>query len=325
MATPAMNFGGQSGWGGGAGANPTPWLGNEFVSTSAGGSNQYMNFPSMTPPGYASPLTNTPGVVPQPSSGGGTSTNSLTGPGGLQGPTNAPGMTGIGKGLYAQNPLDPGLTSQLFQYLQSQVGQGMTPFNLSALLPSSGQATQPGQLTAPLTQLLQQLQQDYSSTGQIGQMAQNGVSATPMWQQMVDAQQQNIQQNQANLQEQFNKFGNLASSPSAIGMANYQEQTAKDQNALLGQLQFQGIQDQLQAGQQVGGLGQMLQGLDQSAIQNLLTEFQRTQSQNNPTLGMQYGASTTFPPVVKPTSGGGVLGGVMSGLGQAAEIAAMFA
>lgn len=325
MASPAMSLQ-PGGWGGSSGANPTPWTGNEFVSSGSGGANQWTNFPSLMPPSqFSQPLmggsglqsvnSSAPGTVPQAPPGA--SINPLTD----IGSTAKPGMTNIGKGNYAQNPLDPELTSALFSYLQGQVGQGVAPFDLSALLPSSGQATGAGQLSAPLTQLLQQMQQNYGSSGQIGQMASQGVDATPAWQKMVTAQGQNIEQNQANLQEQFNKFGNLASSPSAIGMANFQEQTTKDQNALLGQLQFQGIGDQLQAGNQVAGFGQMMQGLDQSSIDRLLQEFTRTQSQNNPTLGMQYGASTTFPPVINPKSGGGLAGaaigasgGILSGL-----------
>jgi hypothetical protein len=251
-----------------------------------------------------------PGTAPNQ-----TPSSSPTNPVTLTGPPGASGMTGIGKGLYAQNPLDPALTSQLFQWLQSQIGQGVPGFDLSTILPSSGQATVPGQLNAPLTQLLQQMQTMFGPQGQIGQMAAGGVDAVAPWQKMVDAMQRQIAQGGANLKEQFNVEGGLASSPFGQAAVDYQDQSNKDLNSLLGSMQFQGIQDQLQAGGMVQGAGQFMQGLDQQSIQNMLQEFIRTSPQYNPLLGMQFGAATTFPPVLQPQKGGGALGGLLSSLG----------
>lgn len=303
---------GFSGWMGGGGG----------AKSGISGSNQFFPvMPSIPTPFNANPgmaTMNTPGVVP-PSSGGGSGTF----PGGTQplqftGPPGASGQTGIGKGLFAQNPLDPALTSQFFQFLQSQIGKGVDPFNLSTLLPSSGQATTPGQLNAPLTDLLKEIQGAFGPGGQIGDIATKGVSAVPQWQTMVDAMQRQIGQGAANLKEQFNFAGDLASSPFGTAAADYQLQSNKDLNSLLAQLQQQNFGLQLQAGQEVEGAGQFMQGLDQQAIQNLLQEFIRTSPQYNPTLGMEFGASTTFPPVLNPKTGAGGLGALLGGSGQLA-------
>lgn len=258
-----------------------------------------------------------PGVVPPSSSaipGGGT--NPFTGP------PNGPGMTGIGKGNFAENPIDPALTSSFFNWLQSQIGQGMKPFNLSALMPSSGKATDPGQLSAPLTQLLQQMQAMFMPGTQLGDLASKGIDATPMWQKTVDAMQRQIGQGATNLKEQFNVGGNLVGSPYGNAAADYQMQSNKDLNAMLAQMQFQGLQDQMQAAGMEGSLGQMMQGLDQSSIDRMLQEFIRTSPENNPLLSLMFGASTTFPPVIQPKTGAGGLGallgasgGILDGLG----------
>src|SRR6266571_4454358 len=285
--------------------------GGSSTSSNPGSFGWDFNFnPSATPPPTApgganlpngSVNNNIPGVVPPNAGGGGNGSGSpLT----LTGPQGASGMTGIGKGLYAQNPLDPALTSQLFQYLQSQVGQGVSPFNLSTLLPSSGQATQAGQLNAPLNSVLQNLMQLFNpQSGSLGQLASGGVDATPVWQKTVDALQRQRDQGANNLREQFAFSGNLDSSPFGQSMVDYQTQTNKDDASLLANMQFQGIQDQLAASGQQQGFGQFLQGLDQQSIQNMLQEFIRTSPQYNPTLGMQFGAATTFPPVLQPQHG----------------------
>jgi hypothetical protein len=288
---------------------PFPFPGGDNSSGGGGGGNQF--FPSL--PTMPTPQnTPAPGIAPNQSP---TATATTGQPLQFTGPPGASGMTGIGKGMFAQNPLDPALTSSLFQWLQSQIGQGVPGFDLSTLLPSSGQATAPGQLNAPLTQLLQQIQTMFGSGGQIGQMAAGGIDAVAPWQKMVDAMQRQIAQGGANLKEQFNVEGGLASSPFGQAAVDYQTQSNKDLNSQLAQMQFQGIQDQLQAGNMVQGAGQFMQGLDQQAIQNMLQEFIRTSPQYNPLLGMEFGAATTFPPVLNPQKGGGALGGLLSSLG----------
>lgn len=283
-----------------------------------GGSNQFFSsFPTMPSPSMTTPnnLPNNPGVVPPFNSSNPGSPQPLQ----FTGPPGASGQTGIGKGLFAQNPLDPSLTSQLFQFLQSQIGQGVSPFSLSTLLPSSGQATTPGQLNAPLTALLQQMQSAFGPGGQIGTMATQGLSAVPQWQTMVDAMQRQIAEGASNVREQFNVEGNLAGSPFGTAMVDYQTQSNKDLNSLLASLQQQNFSQQLQAGNEVQGAGQFLQGLDQQSIQNVLQEFIRTSPQNNPLLGLEFGASTTFPPVLNPKSGAGGLGALLGGAGGLAS------
>lgn len=252
------------------------------------------------------------------SSGASTSTPAApaTTPLTFTGPPGASGMTGIGKGMYAQNPIDPALTSQFFQWLQSQIGQGVPGFNQSTTLPSSGQSTQPGQLNAPLNSILQQMMQMFNpQSGSLGQLASGGIDATPVWQKTVDALQRQTAQGANNLREQFAFSGNLDSSPFGQSMVDYQTQSDAQNSALLANMQFQGIQDQLAASGQEQGFGQFMQGLDQQAIQNQLQEFIRTSPQYNPLLGMMFGASTTFPPVLQPQSGVGGLGGLLGGLG----------
>src|SRR5258708_17824829 len=97
------------------------------------GSNQYMSYP------------NTPGTVPtQTMLPGGTSpygsnTGAYYATGG-----DVPGTNTI----HMQPTMDPTLTQQYYNMLSGQVGQGLPGFNLSTLLPSTGQATQPRQLNS---------------------------------------------------------------------------------------------------------------------------------------------------------------------------------
>lgn len=290
--------------GGGSGGMQTPTFQN-FMPTS---------FSTATPPPFSTATafsTGAPGTAPNQTPPG-TSGQPLQ----FTGPPGASGMTGIGKGMFAQNPLDPALTSQLFQWLQSQIGKGVPGFDLSTILPSSGQATAPGQLNAPLNSVMQNIMALFDpSSGSLGKLASGGIDATPIWQKTVDAMQRQIAQGGANLKEQFNVEGGLASSPFGQAAVDYQTQSNKDLDSLLANMQFQGIQDQLQAAGMQTGVGQFLQGLDQQSIQNMLQEFIRTSPQYNPLLGMEFGAATTFPPVLQPQKGGGALGGLLSSLG----------
>lgn len=323
-----------------------PWISDPGFNpgNSSSGSNQFFpSMPQMPSPGNFGNVgnvnnSNSPAPFTNPDVGTfgnftgtnfsvpGTAPNQTASPTGgsspltLTGPQGASGMTGIGKGLFAQNPLDPALTSQLFQWLQSQIGQGVPGFNLSTLLPSSGQSTAPGTLNAPLNDVMKNIMAMFDpSSGSLGKLASGGIDATPIWQKTIDAMQRQTDQGAANMREQFSFAGNLDSSPFGQSMTDYFSQDAKNKDAMLGNMQFQGIQDQLAAAGQMGGVGQFLQGLDQQSIQNMLQEFIRTSPQYNPLLGMEMGAATTFPPVLNPKSGAGGIGALLGGAGGAAS------
>ena len=241
----------------------------------------------------------------------------------------------IGGGARTVPTISPGLTQSTLSYLLGQLGQGVTPFNLSTLLPSGGQ-TQPGQLTAPLNDVMSMLQSFYTTgtggppgSSSLESLATTGdpINVTPEWQAMVASMKDPIQQQLANLREQFAFGGGLNSSSFGNAASNYLSQTALNQQALLGQLstqaQQQAVQNKLAAstalnqGETAFGTG--LQGLDQQAIQNLYQEFIRTQPQYNPLMNMIYGGATTFPPTYTNTSSLSGLAGVLGGAGTAAE------
>lgn len=247
--------------------------------------------------------------------------------------TGMPGGARAPRGYRAVPPLDPGLTSDFFGWLRSQVGQGATPFNLQSWLPSSGELTGPGQLTAPMNEYLAQLQ-NFFLTGQGGgpgfdilqQMSQSGmpIDVMPAWQAMTEAQQRSIEQGAANLREQFAFAGNLAGSPFGTASADYWQQSGADQRALLAAMTQQASEAargrQFGASQFLGGagmgLGEYLQNLDQASIDRMWEEFVRTQPEYSPLLGLLMQGATTFPPTVKkPSVGLGGLGGFLSGIG----------
>lgn len=316
-----MNYGGARGGrqtmpfsGGGGGGDPFNISG--YYNTSGSGS-----YPNWFRNAYSNTMGTPPGVVPPQGSGGP--------PSGMWGYSGAHGGPIMGGGEFSvEQTMDPNLTNALASFLQGQIGKGVTPFNLSTALPFGG-VTGKGQLNAPANPLLQQLMQ-FFQTGQGGgpgmqtlsTIANQGISALPEWQSMIQAQQQNIQQNEANLKEQFGFMGNLAGTPYGNAISNYMQQTTADQNALLGQLQQQNIlQGQLPAAeflnQGATQFGQYAQGVNQQAIQNLLQEFIRTSPQNNPLLGLEYGMGTTFMPVLNRggQTGGGILGGLSQAIG----------
>lgn len=209
---------------------------------------------------------------------------------------------------------DPSYTQQFYNMLAGQVGQGVSPFDLSAVLPSSGQTTAPGTLTAPLNSTLQQLQaflsgQSSSTPGanQLQQLAATGdpINQTPAWQAMVASEQQNTAQGANNLREQFAGLGALDSSSMGTAMQQYYNQATESQNAQLTSAstaaQQQAVQNMLTAGQGIQGeaqqFGSGLQSLDQSAIQNLLTQFNLDQPQNNPLTNIEASLATAAPTV----------------------------
>jgi len=208
-----------------------------------------------------------------------------------QGTTNSPVVTPEGHGFYTASSLDPALTQNLAYYLQSQIGQGTGANPLLSQLMQFFQTGQGGQ--------------NVPGASTLSTIANQGISALPEWQAMINAQQQNIGQNEANLREQFASMGGLAGSPFGTAMSNYASQTTADQNALLGQLQQQNIlQGQLPAASSLfGGATQMGQ-----FGQSLLPQY-------NPLNQEIYGLGTTFAPVLSKGSGAGATGGLLSGIG----------
>jgi hypothetical protein len=127
--------------------------GNPGSPTSAGG-------PGTVPTAPGLPSASNPAYPPNASASGGY---------GLQG------------GAASVPTQDPNFSNQWAEMLQGILGQGMSPYNLSAYLPSTGGSTTPGQVAAPMTPGLQQLQQFLSGTSssglgqsQIQQLLQNG-------------------------------------------------------------------------------------------------------------------------------------------------------
>ena len=287
-----------------------------------GGSNQYGSYPliGMGTSGLAG--GNTPGA-PQPqgqgytapkgygdvSSGGGWSGAMQ---GGMQGASagSAGGPWGAAIGGAAGalmgglshknvNPFDammsPQLSKDFFSWVQNNIGKGATPY--------------PGMLSAPANPLIKKEEgallsgnlQGIPGLSGLQQISQNGnpTDVGPAWQAMLAAQQQNIQQNQAQLKEGMNLSGNLAGSPMGQAMSNYEQQTTKDQNATLTQAQ-QAAQEaakgrQLTASGELGGLtsemmghlSQYLQGLDQESLNRMYQEFIRTRPEYSPLLGVE--------------------------------------
>ena len=282
--------------------------------------NQHMNFPSMTAPNTP------PGVVP-PAGGGSTPPFGWNPAAGFNlGDPAIGGKHKLGGGATTEPTLDPGFTTQLYQWLQGQLGKGVTPFNLQAGLPSTGGATLPGQLSAPLTPELQQLAQ-FLQTGQGGSPGEQqlGAFATqsglptdvlPQWQAMIAAEQQNIDKGAANVREQFAGLGDLQSSPFGFAVSDYFKQAQLGENALLTQAETGSLEAargrQLGAAQdltQLGtGVGEYLQGLDQQSIDRLVQEFIRTQPEYSPLLGEEAGLSTTFSPLYGHTGFGAAFG-----------------
>src|SRR6267142_2180190 len=118
-----------------------------FTGMSSG-QNQYANYPSMvggssTMPSVGGPLDaatpqtggTPPGIVPP--------TGGYTPPSGTGG--FDVGTAGVGARLpgqmYQSRTIDPSFTSALDQWLRSQLGKGATPLDLSAIMPSTGEAT----------------------------------------------------------------------------------------------------------------------------------------------------------------------------------------
>jgi hypothetical protein len=217
----------------------------------------------------------------------------------------------LGGGNISIPTFDPQFTQQFYQWMAGQMGQGATPFNLSAIMPSSGQATAPGTLTAPLSTVESTLQ-DFYRTGSAQSGPMPGV--LPMWNAALAAMNSPTgatAQNEAMLRGQFAGMGALAGSPFANAMQNFASQNVLNQNALL-------TQATLSALPAMQDFGQQMQTLDQSAINNMLSEFIRTRPEYSPLLNMMFGGATSSPSVIGKTTGVGGLGAAISGAGTAA-------
>jgi hypothetical protein len=295
------------------------------------GQNQFGNWGNTLGVGQTAP-----GIVP--------ASNNTPSTGITPGSTTTGGIVKQGNLGATAAPMVPAFTDAFSNWLQTQVGQGATPFNLSSYLPSTGGTTAPGSLTAPMTPVLQQLEQFYTTgkggpagTDALAQMAATGnpTDVGPAWNAMVASQQQNTAQNLALMREQFASQGTLAGSPYSDATAQYLEQTNLDQNALLAQMHQQSSEAaagrQLTAGgeltQGAGQLGQVLQGMDQASIQAMLQEFIRTRPEYSPLLNSMYGLATTFPPTNFSSGMSGIqsllgsLGTVATGIGDAGAAA----
>jgi hypothetical protein len=292
---------------------------------SGGGSNQYMNYPSMGAPsgGYTPPVSMygggysgavPPGVVP-PSGSPYPSPGVLPYNANLTGTKGAVGAAGTLPGNYYSDPtVDPLFTQGYAGYLSGQLGTGISPYNLSAYLPSTGGSTGPGQVSAPLTPELQQLMQ-FFQTGQgtgpgmqsLNQLSTTGdpINQLPAWEQMVQAEQQNITEGGNQLKEQFAGLGDLNSTAAGTAAGDYYSQAQLGENAQLTAAttaaQQQAVQNKMGASEFLNTgsqqLGQYLQGLDQQSIQNLMQEYFMTTPQENPLLAEEAQFATAYPPI----------------------------
>lgn len=294
----------------------SPLFGGPDMTSGKPGSNQYFAWNSATAstPGNTSATATPPGIVPPatplPATGGPTQ-NAPWPATGMGGP---PGMEHkLSGGNLALPTFDPAFTSQFYAWLQQMLGKGASPFNLSAVLPSTGEATAPGTLTAPLNPIDKSLQEFYQ-TGKGGPMA----GVLPMWESAIKAMHAPggpLEQEEAQLRGQFAFGGNLASSPFAQAMTQHGERTALNEEALLGQLTMQALP-------QMQSFGGELQAQDQASINNMLAEFIRTRPEYSPLLNMLFGGATSSPGVMGQKTGIGAAGGLLSGAGAAASGAA---
>lgn len=179
--------------------------------------------------------------------------------------------------------LDPTLTNQLLSMLGGQIGQGLPAFNQSVALPTGGTST-PGSLSAPLNSILQGLMG--FETGQTGPGSLPGV--LPEWQSEMAAMQQPIQQNLADIREQFGSMGALGSTESAGALSDYLSQTSADEMSLLTQATQASLPTMLQSGMSV-------QGLNNQAIQNAYNQYQTDLPQNNPLMQDMMALGTMQP------------------------------
>lgn len=311
----------------GGGASSTIRSGVENVGTFNSSTGAAPGVPAGTPPGAVPPANS---GAPYP-----IATNYDYQHGHPQSQYPIGSKTDLGGNNTAVPTLDPGFTGQFYSWLQSQLGGGATPFNMATPLPGGG-STQAGQLNAPLSDINSMLQNFYKSgtggpagsgldTLQSEAHGGQAFNVSPEWQAMVAAQQKNIQQNQAQLKEQFAGSGALGGTEYGTAMSNFMDQTTKDQNSLLAQLTQSSYENAQQRQMQASGelasgataMGSQIQGLNQDAINRLQAEFIRTRPEYSPLLNQMFAGATTFPSVIGKSVGVGTLGAALSGSGTA--------
>jgi hypothetical protein len=332
-----------------------------FNPTTVGGSNQYGSYPTMPGAGgssgsigtYGSNPWNTgaqgsgssayssagtyapPGTVPQqgqPTSSAGNYTYDQTPKTEAHYPTLTQPAQQLSGNQYEVPPIDSTLQNTMMNWLTSQIGQGMNPYNLQALLPTGG-TTGAGQVSSPLDPISQMMMQFYGGGGSnnsaLNNLQQEGttgnpIDQTPAWQAMVNSMQQQIGQGAADVKEQMAFSGNLPGSAGALAMSNYDTQSQLGLTSQLLGAQTTALENaqnrsltadqSLQSGAQ--SMGSSLYGYDSSAISNLMNEYFATQSQENPALGYEFGGATTYAPTYGKTSSSGLIGSILSGLGS---------
>jgi hypothetical protein len=156
------------------------------------------------------------------------------------------------------------------------------------------------------------------------------ISQMPAWQAMIGSEQQNIQQNAAQLKEQFGSMGALSSSNAADAMSQFFQQTALGQNAQLTQAtataQENAANRMLQTGEfgigTESGVGQLAQQLDTQAISTLMQQYEMNLPQFNPMLNLESSFATTYPGVYTKQGGVGsaLLGSAGSLMSGASEL-----
>lgn len=263
--------------------------GGQPSMTGGGGANQWMSYPAL-PNFSANSAQSSPMTAPS-------SINPATGA--YSGAGNPgqffPGMPGgkndMGGNIFQQPTYDPSFTSSFFQMLQGLMG---------------GQG---GNLQGDFLSFLTGGNSNIPGANQLTSMAQTGnpISAMPEWQAMLQAQQQNISQNEANLKEQFAFSGDLQSSPFGTSMSNYLQQTSKDQNALLAQMDTTAMENAMQRELQASTATTGMAGAEMQFLDQLFSQ-----------------GATASPGLFNKskTSGlGGLLGGIGSLLGGAGAAA----
>jgi hypothetical protein len=263
-----------------------PWSGGgnwgSGSGATTGGSNQYMSYPAL--PNFNTPVS-TSGSGPTQQLGSGSQQYPWQTWQNESGFNNTPGGSNKFGGYQTAPTMDPAFTNQFYSMLSQLMGQSSgVQGNLLSFL-QGGPSSTPG--ASNLSSL--------ASTG-------NPISAMPEWQQMIQAQQQNIQQNQANLKEQFAFSGDLQSSPFGTAMSNYSQQTTADQNSLLGQLQTSALENAQNRGLQAS-MGVQSLGANESQFLNQL-----------------FASSALTSPQVLGQQHSSMLGGIGSLLGAGAGI-----
>lgn len=251
--------------------NPVPALPTPGTTPAAAGPAPVSSPAQVLPPNFVAPQqpppAAAPGPVPPPANGfapGGTGSTlpNLFGQGGT-GTNSGTNIFGGGGNIFSPG----GVASPSF-----------TPGNA----PNFIAPPPPQQLTTnpPPTGV--------SPSSALAQFGASGLptNATPTWQAMIDAQQRRIQENAANLAEQFNVSGNRFSTAFGTGMSDYFQQTSLDQNALLAQLTQQA--QEAARGRQMSALGQ-LSGQD---FQSMMQQAQLQYGAGLNMLNTGYGAAS---------------------------------